>query len=109
MHHAFLTRMHFHLKEGVNTAIGEARHRASLRRSCPPVKRTTLGAAGLCAHGKSLLHRGPSMPIASHPHMSVRFGKAELALVAITMIWGTTRSEERRVGKECVSTCRSRW
>ena len=21
----------------------------------------------------------------------------------------TTRSEERRVGKECVSTCRSRW
>src|SRR3546814_12263641 len=30
------------------------------------------------------------MPIASHPHMSVRFGKAELALVAITMIWGTT-------------------
>src|SRR3546814_17216205 len=22
---------------------------------------------------------------------------------------GTTRSEERRVGKECVSTCRSRW
>src|SRR3546814_6667077 len=61
------------------------------------VKRTTLDAAGLCAQGKSLLHRGPSMPIASHPHMSVRFGKAELALVAITMIWGTTfllRSEE---------------
>src|SRR3546814_16946337 len=23
--------------------------------------------------------------------------------------WWTTRSEERRVGKECVSTCRSRW
>src|SRR3546814_10263602 len=22
---------------------------------------------------------------------------------------GTSRSEERRVGKECVSTCRSRW
>src|SRR3546814_14771110 len=22
---------------------------------------------------------------------------------------GTTRSDERRVGKECVSTCRSRW
>src|SRR3546814_1941253 len=67
-----------------------ARHRVSLRRSSPPVKRTALDAAGLCAQGKSLLHRGPSMPIASHPHMSVRFGKAELALVAITMIWGTT-------------------
>src|SRR3546814_1599761 len=23
--------------------------------------------------------------------------------------WARTRSEERRVGKECVSTCRSRW
>src|SRR3546814_13771090 len=23
--------------------------------------------------------------------------------------WGLSRSEERRVGKECVSTCRSRW
>src|SRR3546814_12668857 len=23
--------------------------------------------------------------------------------------WRDTRSEERRVGKECVSTCRSRW
>src|SRR3546814_16165408 len=23
--------------------------------------------------------------------------------------YGVTRSEERRVGKECVSTCRSRW
>src|SRR3546814_18331318 len=23
--------------------------------------------------------------------------------------WMTQRSEERRVGKECVSTCRSRW
>src|SRR3546814_16666767 len=32
----------------------------------------------------------------------------------IGLIWGArlispTRSEERRVGKECVSTCRSRW
>src|SRR3546814_15278820 len=25
------------------------------------------------------------------------------------MIRGAVRSEERRVGKECVSTCRSRW
>src|SRR3546814_2441262 len=24
-------------------------------------------------------------------------------------VYGTGRSEERRVGKECVSTCRSRW
>src|SRR3546814_12596071 len=24
-------------------------------------------------------------------------------------LWNRARSEERRVGKECVSTCRSRW
>src|SRR3546814_12412987 len=24
-------------------------------------------------------------------------------------VWKAVRSEERRVGKECVSTCRSRW
>src|SRR3546814_5084177 len=29
--------------------------------------------------------------------------------VPLEMIQGITRSEERRVGKECVSTCRSRW
>src|SRR3546814_12741098 len=27
----------------------------------------------------------------------------------VTTIKNTVRSEERRVGKECVSTCRSRW
>src|SRR3546814_17795361 len=29
--------------------------------------------------------------------------------LAIDMASGVGRSEERRVGKECVSTCRSRW
>src|SRR3546814_15504261 len=28
---------------------------------------------------------------------------------ARTLVWIGCRSEERRVGKECVSTCRSRW
>src|SRR3546814_14712375 len=28
---------------------------------------------------------------------------------AVTGLTPTARSEERRVGKECVSTCRSRW
>src|SRR3546814_16821342 len=30
-------------------------------------------------------------------------------LKMLLMVWLKTRSEERRVGKECVSTCRSRW
>src|SRR3546814_18907226 len=44
------------------------------------------------------------------------FAAAVLVLVGIWMhgkskadAWQRYRSEERRVGKECVSTCRSRW
>src|SRR3546814_18039951 len=31
------------------------------------------------------------------------------AILTAALISGAIRSEERRVGKECVSTCRSRW
>src|SRR3546814_13088598 len=34
----------------------------------------------------------------------VRGGK-----IVFTRAWGKQRSDERRVGTECVSTCRSRW
>ena len=30
-------------------------------------------------------------------------------LIKINVLQNCARSEERRVGKECVSTCRSRW
>src|SRR3546814_15397969 len=33
----------------------------------------------------------------------------EKALERVGRLVGASRSEERRVGKECVSTCRSRW
>src|SRR3546814_3941692 len=33
----------------------------------------------------------------------------EVAEESGTLLAGNIRSEERRVGKECVSTCRSRW
>src|SRR3546814_6046930 len=48
----------------------------------------------------------------------VKMGHADAMLTGITRPFGQTlrevkrvldRSEERRVGKECVSTCRSRW
>src|SRR3546814_14814806 len=32
-----------------------------------------------------------------------------MALGYLSMLVALSRSEERRVGKECVSTCRSRW
>src|SRR3546814_5205085 len=53
--------------------------------------------------------------------ISIDFGDVEypVATSAVTAGWAATetgnvagptaRSEERRVGKECVSTCRSRW
>src|SRR3546814_11568985 len=36
-------------------------------------------------------------------------GRATMVVVAMVVLVNAMRSEERRVGKECVSTCRSRW
>src|SRR3546814_30931 len=39
-----------------------------------------------------------------------RHGRVDVAVHNVGgTIWAKPRSEERRVGKECVSTCRSRW
>src|SRR3546814_6775507 len=43
------------------------------------------------------------------PVIAAGAGMALPALVYLTVTRGTPRSEGRRVGKECVSTCRSRW
>src|SRR3546814_9544397 len=37
------------------------------------------------------------------------FAAAQLDLALVQALLEPARSEERRVGKECVSTCRSRW
>src|SRR3546814_9270110 len=44
----------------------------------------------------------PVTPVATHH-------RDELLVGEVMDISGSARSEERRVGKECVSTCRSRW
>ena len=51
------------------------------------------------ATGKKLLHAGPPV---TWQEMS---GPVRGACIGASLF----RSEERRVGKECVSTCRSRW
>src|SRR3546814_5047181 len=43
------------------------------------------------------------------PSCEVRDVALEGIFVQIGLLPNTDRSEERRVGKECVSTCRSRW
>src|SRR3546814_16902066 len=62
-----------------------------LRSDCPgaPIRQASLSAASAA----------PSSP-------SVDFKAAGATMVAMVK---SRRSEERRVGKECVSTCRSRW
>src|SRR3546814_5619578 len=48
---------------------------------------------------------------AARNRVSLRFTDVEIAVIAHRASQRSTerRSEERRVGKECVSTCRSRW
>src|SRR3546814_11503239 len=45
--------------------------------------------------------------VAEHAHR--RYGVPRSLLTVIPRGTDLTRSEERRVGKECVRTCRSRW
>src|SRR3546814_2617482 len=60
---------------------------------------TSLQPASLAALLSAELPVGPSPSVAS-PYPAPRLTNA---------IPAASRSEERRVGKECVSTCRSRW
>src|SRR3546814_20603727 len=58
-----------------------------------------------------LLNRGEKMSkslgnVADPMELAERFGVDQLRYFLLSEV---TRSEERRVGKECVSTCRSRW
>src|SRR3546814_16726682 len=60
------------------------------------------------------LGAGPAIGLdAARVHTDARLpGQPGLAAGAAAPVGahsGATRSEERRVGKECVSTCRSRW
>src|SRR3546814_2900322 len=68
------------------------------------------------------LRINPNVWVGALPHAKrglkkLRFGAAALngfqqqfyAAVPHLIHRGANRSEERRVGKECVSTCRSRW
>src|SRR3546814_14074214 len=55
--------------------------------------------------GGNLLMPGDFIPAAERFRLGVQIDRH---VVAMVLLW-FDRSEERRVGKECVSTCRSRW
>src|SRR3546814_12587139 len=53
-------------------------------------------------------HRGQHLrPVGQHPRTC--HGAPQIATLLGCSLDLADRSEERRVGKECVSTCRSRW
>src|SRR3546814_1281505 len=52
-------------------------------------------------HVDGLLCRRHALPVAHRRHLP--------QLLRLVLRPAAERSEERRVGKECVSTCRSRW
>src|SRR3546814_399245 len=70
------------------------RHKAALRIQL-------MGRAGLAGNALPLIREELATDKSLDPHIRVKL--ARIAQQA------SARSEERRVGKECVSTCRSRW
>src|SRR3546814_9952060 len=47
--------------------------------------------------------------IAEEARQRILIDNADDPVVLVEQVYQLWRSEERRVGKECVSTCRSRW
>src|SRR3546814_15612786 len=70
---------------------------------CPVISAALAAAEATNASGKALLHA-----IVVGYEISTRVGAA-IQPAHYKYFHTTGRSEERRVGKECVSTCRSRW
>src|SRR3546814_6386953 len=69
-------------------------------------------ALPICLLDRGLAVRPVTLPdrFIDHDKPEVQYAKAGLdAAGIVATALAALRSEERRVGKECVSTCRSRW
>src|SRR3546814_15061187 len=60
-------------------------------------------------NGSSAVHRWPSGMVVRGTNRSLDGATPSRPDGALAVVRSVKRSEERRVGKECVSTCRSRW
>src|SRR3546814_16152329 len=49
------------------------------------------------------------LPFSMMSETFTRYALPLALLAVVSILWGALRSEERRVGKECVSQCRFRW
>src|SRR3546814_16397325 len=71
------------------------------------------------AYGELVVPLLSDLPFARRLEVEGAYRYSDYSTVGATHAWkagamwspidGVSRSEERRVGKECVSTCRSRW
>src|SRR3546814_13183352 len=69
------------------------------------VDETGVDALGLARD----LHAHPPRRHFLEQNAQLQLGEARADAAVNAVAEGQVRSEERRVGKECVSTCRSRW
>src|SRR3546814_15389159 len=86
---------------GVPESLGDDRHRNPGHRQP--------GAIGMPQDMKACRFNTGSDARLFHRPDLMRGTKLTIMLVAEHKLVGPLRSVERRVGKECVSTCRSRW
>src|SRR3546814_14264473 len=83
--------------EGYLTLLGDAAH--------PMVPRGSNGAGQAIIDARCLAGKLKTLGLTTNALQQYDKERVE----ATTRVVLTNRSEERRVGKECVSTCRSRW
>src|SRR3546814_2334232 len=105
------------LAEGVRVCNSLALFFFSSRRRhtrCALVTGVQTCALPISAPGEAIviklgLHRGPCIAVTLNDRLDYFGSTVNLAARLQGQSRGGDRSEERRVGKECVNTCRSRW
>src|SRR3546814_18783794 len=68
-----------------------------------------IGFSGLCRNSRVTSSGGAYRRCGRRQSALVELGVHPLATIGLDEACDRARSEERRVGKECVSTCRYRW
>src|SRR3546814_13929977 len=80
------------------------------KKAAKPQKSAAQRSAAGSSARKPAAAAQPTLLSGGNPQIAKGYGDAPVqAYIAAMPGWKSNRSEERRVGKECVSTCRYRW